>query len=201
MNLWLVNKGNIVSFVCAFLGVLAVIPATFAQLGVNETTLARKTKAKVFVNKKNEVITRNITQRRKLSDYDDGGSFDCTRLDLSRVFKLKPGTKGVCDETKIRNFIRQHWLSKRRGYIRASYAGIDTSNTEHIFIEPDKSGNWTIRWRSVNASAFSRDGELIDIAKIVSVERAENKPSAGEWALVFKNAEGTIVWMLPYFPL
>lgn len=195
-----ISKGY--NFHLALLVLTVLCSITFAQKYPNETAKTRTSKTKVFVNPNGELTIKQITQNRKIAHYDYGGSIDCTRLWLKNFkFTFNTRPKGLCDENEARNFIWEHWVSKQRGYLRIRYSGIDTSNTEHIFIEPDKNGNWAIRWRSVNASAITRGGEVADFAKIVSVQRTENKPSSGEWALVFKNAEGTIIWSLPYFPL
>ena len=186
-----------------FLVFLLVIPwgGALGQRTPNETTSSVTFKAKVFKNRKGELTIHNITQGRRISTYEDGGTLDCTKLWLKNLgVKGKP--KGLCDENEARDFVWSHWISKCRGYIRVRYAGIDTASTAHIFIEPDKTGRWVIRWRSVGVSAILRgSGKVTDFAKIAVVEQIKDKPGKGEWALMFKNVLGKFVWTLPYFPL
>jgi len=134
-----------------------------------------------------------------MSNYDDGGSFDCSRLFLERL-RTQGKVKDVCDENKIRDFIWQHWTNSHRSYIRVTYSSVDASGTFHIFIEPDKKGVWSVFWRIVRSSALPGSlPEITDVGKIVSVERIEDKPKIGEWALVFKNKLGEIVEKMPSF--
>jgi hypothetical protein len=158
----------------------------------NEETI--NTKAKVIGKDKGELTTKDITQKRVMAQYDDGGYFDC------RDWIAKDESRGVCDEKKLRDFIWEKWTEKKRAYVRVTYDGVDASSTSHIFIEPDEKGEWSVAWRIVRFHMISElNNQITDVAKIVKVERVENKPEKGEWALIFKNRSGAIMEKIPDF--
>lgn len=148
-------------------------------------------KETVFRGEHGELTLVGITQNRNMSQYDQGGFFDCQR----NYPKTAPKTN--CDENKIRDFIWQHWSEKKRGYVVVTYDSQDAVGTSHIFIEPDENENWFVAWR-IARNAMNTNG-IDDVPKIVTVERVENKPEKGNWALVFKEANGNAVEKMPYF--
>lgn len=153
-----------------------------------------ETKAEVIWRKNAELTTKGITQNRDMRQYEQGGYFDC------RGWAPKGETRGECSEIKIQNFIWQNWASKKRAYIRVTHNSVDATSTSHIFIEPDKNGEWRIAWRIVRAHAIPELNNLIhDILSIVSVEQIKDKPVKGLWALAFKNKSGQIVQKMPSF--
>jgi hypothetical protein len=159
-----------------------------------ESDETKTTQVKVNWKDKGEMTTKNIIQDREMSKYYNGGYFDC------RDGPVWVESRGTCDENKIRDFIWQHWTKRQRAYIRVTYNSVDAIGTSHIFIEPNKQGKWTVHWRIVRSSALpgSHD-EITDVEKIVYVERVEDKPKMGEWALVFKNRFGTAIETMPDF--
>ena len=170
----------------------------FGQIGRNESGKTITRRANVFLNSKGEQVTKNITQGRKISQYDDGGYSECHLLLIG--IKTKDGSTNRCDRDKVRDLIWEHWNTRRQGYIRITYFDVDTATTSHIFIEPDQKGVWSIYWRIVYASALpGSHGRIIDTAKITSVEKVLDKPNKGEWALAFRNAFGTTVRKMPDF--
>ena len=170
----------------------------FGQVGRNESAKTITKRANVFLNSKGEQVIKNITQGRKISRYDDGGYFECKLLLVG--IKTRDGSNSLCGQDKVRDFIWEHWAKRRLGYVRITYIGVDTATTSHIFIEPDRKGAWAVFWRIVYASALpGSHGEIIDTAKISSVERVLDKPDKGEWALAFKDAFGTTVRRMPNF--
>jgi hypothetical protein len=124
--------------------------------------------------------------------YEDGGYFDC------REWLIKtPGSK-ACDEAKLRDFILRQWNEKKRSYVRVTYDSVDAMSTSHIFVEPDQKGFWYVAWRIARSHAIRElDNQITDIEKIVSVQRVEDKPRKGDWALAFKNASGKILIRIP----
>jgi hypothetical protein len=178
-----------------FLLILSVfVSAAFGQKKQPEIEETKNTKAEVIWKDKGELTTKDITQKRDSTQYDDGGYFDC------RGWIAKNEARGVCDEKKIRDFIWWHWNDKKRGYVRVTYDSVDAKSTSHIFIEPDEKGEWSVAWRIVRFHAFPQlNNQITDIAKIVRVERIEDKPKKGEWALIFKNKIGSIMGKMPYF--
>jgi len=169
----------------------------FGQGGRNESAKTITKRANVFLNSKGERVTKNVTQRRNISQYDDGGHIQCHLLWIKT--KTKDGSD-LCGENTVRGFSWEHWTKHSRGYIRITYYGVDYANTSHIFIEPDKKGIWSIFWRDISLSALpGSHGEITDVAKLVSVKRVEDKPTKGEWALIFKDAFGTTLRKMPNF--
>lgn len=170
----------------------------FGQNGRNESAKTITRRANVFLNSKGEQVIRNITQERMISRYDDGGYFKCNLLLLG--IKTRDESNNICRQDKVRDFIWEHWTTRRPGYVRITYIGVDTATTSHIFIEPDHKGAWAVFWRIVYASALpGSHGEITDTAKIATVEKVLDKPNKGEWALAFKDAFGTTVRKMPNF--
>lgn len=148
----------------------------------NSDKQTEKTKADVIFLKNDELVTKDILQNRDLSLYLQGGHF---------------GWKEYSDkkDKAVRDFIRQCWNEKRRGYIRVSYNSLEgIISTSHIFIEPKESNNWRVIWRIVRS-----ENVIDDIDEITAVERIENKPEKGEWALIFKNEADRVLQKFPYF--
>lgn len=129
-----------------------------------------------------EISTRDISQSRDLSVYLQGGHFN---TEIERAGK----------EKDVRDFVWKCWNEKRRGYVRVSYVSIEgVVSTSHIFIEPDESEKWRVIWRIVRSEYI-----LNDVPELTAVERVENEPVKGNWALAFKDASGNILETIPYF--
>jgi hypothetical protein len=173
---------------------LVLSTAIFGQKKQTKIDETKNTKAEVIWKDNGELTTKDIKQRRDLTQYDEGGYFDC------RHWIAEDEPRGICDEKKIRDFIWQHWTKKKRGYARITYDSVDAKSTSHIFIEPDEKGEWSVAWRIVRFHAIAQlNNQITDVEKIVNVERFENKPKKGEWALVFKNRIGSVMETMPYF--
>jgi hypothetical protein len=154
----------------------------------------KETKAQVIWGKNAELITDNITQSRDLSQYEQGGYFDC------RGFRLKSEVGDKCNEDEVRNFIWQNWMNKKRAYVRVTYNSVDATSTSHIFIEPNGKGEWRVAWRIVRWHAIPELNNLIhDILGIVAVEQIKDKPEKGKWGLIFKDKSGKTLQKIPYF--
>ena len=153
------------------------------QLGLNKEN---KTTSEFFWEKGIGLTTKNIAQKRDTSQYIWGGHIDC------RGWAIKDELSFECDKTKVGDFIWQNWTNKKRGYITISGDSVDALSTMHIFIEPNKSGEWTIIERFARFQAVSRDSPyyIDDYPNIISVTRIERKNNISEWSYVFKDKSG-----------
>lgn len=137
----------------------------------------RKKIAELIKATGDELTVENITEKRDMSQYADGGHIDC------HGFR--------CNQREIPKFIWRHWTKKKRGYIRATYSGIDVVWTEHIFIEPNEKGEWGILWRVVREQvSMPSEYWLDDAVEIVSVDRIRINSRYEKYKLVFKNKHG-----------
>jgi hypothetical protein len=168
---------------------LLVASFSFGQTKSDSVTVTHVKKS--FFREHGELSFDGISQRRDMSLYDEGGHYDCREWIVTG--------KGVCDEIKIRDFIWEHWANKKRGYIRISYNSVDAGATHHIFIEPVRN-EWTVVWRILFWSALpgSRN-ELRDLPKLYSLERVEDMPTKGKWAIKFKTKDGSTIETMPEF--
>jgi hypothetical protein len=154
-----------------------------------ETEEVKETKAEFILSENGELTTKDLTQNRNMSLYAQGGYFDC------RGWEPKDELGGECSEKKLKDFIWNCWTSKKRGYVRISYLSVEgVISTSHIFIEPSEEGNWKVFWRIVRS-----EGLIHDVPELASVERIENKPEKGEWALAFKDKSGKVLERVPDF--
>lgn len=55
-----------------------------------------------------------------------------------------------------RNFVWEHWRSRKRAYLILTQSSVDHTGTSHVFVEPDDSGRWRVYWRELDRR------ELID---------------------------------------
>ena len=156
----------------------------------NNVETSSPKKEKVFWGEHGELTSTEITQKRDMSQYSQK-YFDCAEV------RLKTAPKSNCDENEIQSIIWQNWLDKKKTYVVITRNSVDAFASNHIFIEPDESGKWCIVWR-IARSAMNANG-IDDVPKIISVERVENKPEKGKWALAFKDVNGSIVQKIPYF--
>jgi hypothetical protein len=126
----------------------------------------KETKASVIV-KNGKLITLDIAQERDLASYDDGGDINC-RVGTVRY----PGETAAdfswerCQLSKFRDFVWEHWQTKRRGYLRISFDSVDAVSTSHLFIEPDTDGKWHVAWRIVR-----HIGEITDMPNIRGIKQ------------------------------
>lgn len=112
-------------------------------------------------------VKRKIIGDRDMSLYDDGGHFD------DPGFYPKKDEKEVEASVKAaRDFIWSHWQQKKRGYLVIFRSSIDAGSDAHIFIEPDRHGNWQISayWERQYGVA-SCHGDVDKIPPIRSVKR------------------------------
>jgi len=134
--------------------------------------------ASVIQGKEGELTIENITEGRDMSQYEQDVHYDC------RQFK--------CNRQKFRNFIWQHWVKKKRGYTKVTYKP-HFERTNHIFIEPNKQGEWKITSRSVSNEPLQNGNTVMDAVGINTVERIKIKSKKIEWELIFKNKDGEII--------
>lgn len=139
-------------------------------------------KSKIFEGNDNEWTTKDITQNRDLTQYEQGNHFYCNRS--------PKGENGI-GEKKVCDFILQHLNEKRRGYIKISCDGVDTSHTSHIFVEPDEKGEWNILVRTVGQHAIKEySNDEIGNSHYSSVECLENYSTNAKWTLIYITKEG-----------
>ncbi len=152
------------------------------QLGIGQ---AEKKKGDFYWEDEIGLTTKTISQNRDLSQYEKGGHVNC------RKWMTKDKQSPQCNETAVRDFIWQMWSEKKLGYITISGDSVDSLSTSHIFIEPDKKGNFQIVRRTVRWSALPGANYWIqDDPKIISVVRVEDKPQKGQWTLILKDKSG-----------
>jgi hypothetical protein len=152
----------------------------------------KETKASVIV-KTGKLIASDIAQERDLASYDDGGDINC------RVGTVRhPGETAAdfsserCQLSKLRDFVWEHWQTKRRGYLRISFDSVDAVSTSHLFIEPESDGKWHVAWRIVR-----HFGEITDMPNIRGIKQRpatsndfECRCSPGSMILSFIDWEG-----------
>jgi hypothetical protein len=150
-----------------------------------------QSKPEIIRGKDGELTIKGIIQRQDMSEYDQGGHFFCCR----RV----EDTRNIRSEEKnVRDFIWQHWTEKKRGYIRLSYMGADSSWTTHYFIEPNENGEWNVVWKYLYQHSLlehnlpSKEGFGI-------VEKVESSQRKGDWELDFKPKYGGDINNIPIF--
>ena len=139
------------------------------------------------------LTTNNITQKRDISQYTLGGHIDCRRWGKENKLSVE------CKKNSLRDFIWQLWTDKKRGYITQSGDSVDASSTAHIFIEPDKKGNWNIVIRIARFQAITGGSYFIDnLSFITSVKRIEDSTNKDGWKLLLNSKSGNTIWELPY---
>lgn len=139
-----------------------------------------------------------IVQNRKLSEYDLGGNFsNCNGVEENELRKCR----AIAD--KSREFILNHFNSRKRGYVVYEWTGIDSGNNFHIFIEPDESGNWHIVERSeIYSSSFGiADFHQVKSSDIRAVKRKLRTEDTDRWTpgkhyLMFFDKDGKQIGIL-----
>lgn len=148
------------------------------------------TKTEVTATKSGELTSKNILENRDISQYDQGGHFDCHGWTPKEA-------SDPCDEKKVRDFIWQHWSEKKRGYIRITYGSVDARSTSHIFIEPNEKGEWYIAWRIARSHMLPGHNNIVhNILGLIIVERVEGKEK-DDWSIVIKRGPGNVVYKIP----
>ena|SRR5947199_119058 len=142
----------------------------------------RSLQVATFTAKDGGLTSETITGTRNMSLYEDGTHFDCRRFTQAALKKPNEENARIASATKrARAFIWEHWQSKKRGYIRITFNSVDATSTSHIFIEPDSSGLWQVRWRIVR-----HNNEVDDVPTIRIVEW---KDVGGQAILIFSAAD------------
>ncbi len=144
----------------------------------------------IFQGNDREWTTKDITQNRDIKQYDQGGHFWCRWRPYGNEEDRLNGEK------KVRDFIWQHSIEKKRGYIKLSCGGIDTSSTTHYFIEPNEKGELNVVRRLISRQS---DDRFIRKDEELSVERVENERDKSNWSLVYKSKDGEVVDKEPVF--
>ena len=156
-----------------FITIAAIAIGIESQKRRNETPKERfqrkggtETKAEVF-DDHGALTTSDIAQKRDLTIYDDGGHINC-RLGMVRHSDEATNDFGRegCQIPRLRDFVWEHWQSKKRAYIRISFDTVDAVSTSHLFIEPDRDGQWHVAWRIVRHL-----NEITDIPNIRSIRQ------------------------------
>lgn len=94
--------------------------------------------------KKSKATAKDFLQRRDLTKYTQ------KQFSMCGMFPLNP----KCDMKELREFIWQYWTEKKLAYVKVIFQGIDTSYTNHIFIELNKKNQWIVsqygeRWAAL----------------------------------------------------
>src|SRR5438128_1212347 len=89
---------------------------------------------------RHEPVKAVVIEGRDLKTYADGGEFSSSPMTSGKIVRVDA----------LRQFIWQHWAEKTRGYARLAMSGIDSTQTTHLFIEPDPSGAWRVALRGLN---------------------------------------------------
>ena len=87
-----------------------------------------------YIPKEGEII-----DGRDLSLYDEGGY-----IQTCIGFNDDEWTNCMKQRDAARRFVFDHWSAKRRGYIQIGHPCVDCSPVDHIFIEPDPTGEMRI---------------------------------------------------------
>lgn len=149
------------------------------QLGLDKSKkpLLRK-KSKLLWDDVYGYTTKDFFGDKDLTKYEDGGTFHCGYW--------KPSSDQLgCDDNKIREFIWQHWESKKLGYVRINSCGADTCGTSHYFIELSKDGEVQVVWHYAGWHALGAEEDVRGYIVFNSAERISGKN--GEWTLTLKD--------------
>ncbi len=156
-----------------FIAIAASAVCVQSQKRRNETDAERfyrqggkETKAEVFIDH-GALTSSGIAQKRDLRIYDDGGHINC-RLGMVRYSgeTANDFSPERCLLPKLRDFVWEHWQSKKRAYIRISFDSVDAVSTSHLFIEPDSDGQWHVVWRIAR-----HNNRITDIPNVRSIRR------------------------------
>ena len=101
---------------------LILLLFTFANCKITQS-------ANFFQDNEGSWTTNTLTKNRDLIQYDEGGHFTC------RIRSFGDENEKLVGEKNVRDFTWQHWIQKKRGYIRLSCPGVDTQRTFHYFID------------------------------------------------------------------
>jgi hypothetical protein len=149
-----------------------------------------KPTSEVFSGNDNEWTTKDITQSRDITQYEQGGHFWCS---------LRPNGNEedrFNGEKKVRDFIWQHWTKKKRGYIKISCGGVDTSSTTHYFIEPSENGVWNVARRHIFIDSEDKRTIFDDF---VTVGHSEAESEKDNWRLILKTKDGKTFETIPQY--
>ena len=104
---------------------------------------------------------------------------------------------------KARDFIWQHWLEKKRGYLVVTITSPDAASDVHMFIEPNDAGAWRVVWRWENLYCVScprphTSGTIHQSAEMRSIDQKRATETDIDWPvgtryLVFLDTYGNEV--------
>ena len=82
-------------------------------------------------------VFAQTAQRRDLSRYDDGGTFD---------FNWGAGPQAhERMRAKLREFLWEHWSQKKPGRVVVAFYSLEGDPTTHnLYVEPGKGGRWRV---------------------------------------------------------
>lgn len=135
-------------------------------------------------------MTKDVTQDRDIAQYDQGGHFICCRATDETGIKI--------EEKTVRDFIWQHWVENKKGYIKLSYIGADNSNTTHYFIEPNENNEWTVNWKVISEHSLPEYTQPIKEG-FGTIEKINSLKRKGDWELHFKPISGNRINNIPIF--
>jgi hypothetical protein len=192
-------KKSLTVIALVVIAITAIAVAVESQKRRDETPAERfyrkggkETKADVVVDH-GALTTANIAQQRDLTIYDDGGHINC-RLGMVRYAGETASDFSAerCQLPKLRNFMFEHWVAKKRGYVRISFDSVDAVSTSHLFIEPDGDGKWHVAWRIAR-----HNNKITDIPDVRSLRQRpatradiECRCKPGDTVLSFIDADG-----------
>src|SRR5262245_52741381 len=137
-----------------------------------------------------------VIGNRDLDNYEFGGQ----GAECSSAF----WSESDCDKlkNKEREFILKHWKKRKRAYIVLKRSGMHYSKTIHVFIEPDKNGEWCVVSREKYLSHLSGFTNTIDENRgyFIKIRSAKEEgyccESRGTNLLFFLDKDGNEVFRL-----
>ena len=86
-------------------------------------------------------VRKKIFEGRDMDLYEGGGHHD------GRGYYPTDQQRRVeASLRSAREFVWSHWQQKKRGYVVVFMSSDDAGSDAHLFIEPDRNGNWQVTW-------------------------------------------------------
>ena len=141
---------------------------------------------------------KTVTGGRDLRAYDFGGRKGCGNVPYAEYSKCEASIQDA------RNFIWNHWIDRRRGYVVITMASDDAQSDAHIFIEPDETGQWRVAWTwkrifgfpTTVAGRIDAGPDIYSIERRVQSETEVGCVRSGTLHLSFVDAVGKEVFCL-----
>ena len=158
--------------------------AVGAQSRRSRDTDSREKAAQIKFGDLGEVFIAKLAGRRDLSRYQQGGNYDF------RTY-VSGDKRGKNNKSELIDFILKNWTGRHLAYVRYTYNSPDASATYHMFVEPDKAGNWTVFCRLVRAHALPGGSGIENFPRAYTVSK---RPLVlDKYVLEFKGKSGRLV--------